>query len=209
MRNFLVALLFLLSAKVSAESLYYIGVVSDQQRASVLQQWLPTAGWLSQKLGHRFAIRVIKPEQLPDMLDEYPVDFLVGSTGSFVRFTQDYDLNSLLNINMNVNNLPLESMGAVFLVRRNRSDLTSLSDVKGKRLMALSDADFGSFHVGWGELHALGINPFDDTTLKFARTQPQQVVFAVRDGLADVGVVKTGVLEAMQDLPQEAEVLTI
>jgi len=73
-----------------------------------------------------------------------------------------------------------------------------LTDLKGKSFMAVDKNAFGGFLMGWREFQDHGIDPLHDfSELKFVGLPQDPIVFAVRDGKIDAGMVRTDTLERM------------
>ena len=82
------------------------------------------------------------------------------------------------------------------IVRADRNDLGALTDVRHKRLAAVSPDAFGGYQVIWSELKALGIDPESgDVTPVFTGFPMNHVINAVRTGQADAGVIRNCLLE--------------
>ena len=75
--------------------------------------------------------------------------------------------------------------------------VNSLDDLKGKTIAAVSVDSLGGYQMQAYELKHAGINLPQDATLMSTGMPQDNVVEAVLSGRADVGFVRTGVLEAM------------
>src|SRR5690606_31643100 len=81
--------------------------------------------------------------------------------------------------------------------RSDRTDIKKLSDLKGKSFMGVSEDSLGGWLMAWRELKENGIAPHKDFKgLSFGESH-DDVVYAVRDGLVDVGTVRTNELELL------------
>jgi signal transduction histidine kinase/PleD family two-component response regulator/HPt (histidine-containing phosphotransfer) domain-containing protein len=86
----------------------------------------------------------------------------------------------------------------VIFTRKERTDIRSLEDLKGKSFMAVEETSLGGWRAAWREFAAHGIDPYRDLkNFHFAGTH-DAVVLAVRDGLTDAGTVRSDTLERME-----------
>lgn len=87
--------------------------------------------------------------------------------------------------------------GGVIFTRKDHPEIRRLQDIKAKKFMAVDETSFGGWLAGWRRLDDEGIVPEKDFAgLAFGGTH-DAVVYAVSEGIADAGTVRTGVLEQM------------
>ncbi|MFN2354884.1 MAG: response regulator, partial [Desulfopila sp.] len=81
--------------------------------------------------------------------------------------------------------------------RSDRTDIRKLPDLKGESFMGVSEDSLGGWLMAYRELKEKGIDPHKDfKEVRYGGTH-DEVVYAVRDGLVDVGTVRTNTLELM------------
>lgn len=149
--------------------------------------------------GHHFTLLPIVPLQaIADGARDRAFDFVFTNPSSFVDIQQRYGARPLATLINRRGETAQSQFGTVIFVHAGRDDLLSLGDLRGKTLMAVSEPAFGGWQTAWLELLEHGIDPYKDLKqILFAGGIQPDVVYAVRDGKADAGVVRTDMLEGM------------
>ena len=123
---------------------------------------------------------------------ERRVDLVLGSAGLVVRLA-DAGAKPIVTtlghgaINANQNE------GSAFLVRRDREDLQTLSDLAGKHLVANRPSGFSGYLIAMGEIALAGNDPdhfFSSRTFIGAQNASHEIARQVRYGFADVGILR-------------------
>jgi two-component system, LuxR family, sensor histidine kinase TtrS len=89
-------------------------------------------------------------------------------------------------------------VSSAIVVRRDRSDIRSLADLRGKRLATVGTNAFGGFQVAWRELADAGIDPFADLGLESLGFPMTQVIDAVVSNKVDAGIVRGCMVEGRE-----------
>ncbi|NQV84567.1 MAG: PhnD/SsuA/transferrin family substrate-binding protein [Rhodospirillales bacterium] len=166
-----------------------------------LKQWQATADYLSQRIdGYTFKLAPFeKLDDLSNAAKRGAFDFVITNPSSYVEMELYSGASRILTLINKRQGKPYSQFGSVIFVRSGRTDINVFDDLRGKTLMAVSEPAFGGWRVAWGELKKQGIDPENDLkAVTFAGGQ-QKVVYAIRDGKADVGVVRTDMLERMAE----------
>ena len=120
------------------------------------------------------------------------VDLVLGSAGLVVRLA-DAGAKPLVTtlgpgaVNANQNE------GSAFLVRRDREDLQTLSDLAGKHLVANRPSGFSGYMIAMGEIALAGNDPdhfFSSRTFIGAQNASHEIARRVHYGFADVGILR-------------------
>jgi PAS domain S-box-containing protein len=91
----------------------------------------------------------------------------------------------------------ISAFGGVIFTAAGRSDITTLADLRGKKIATSMKSSLGSYQMQAFELAQVGIRlPEDAGVIETGQPQDLAVDF-VLDGRADVGFVRSGVLEHM------------
>ncbi len=197
-RLLLVAVLLLgLAANApGAEKVLRIGVLSHRGDEATLRNWTPTADYLSREVPeYRFVIVPLDFAAIEPAVRNRQVDFLLVNPGIYVNMEVRYRITRIATLNNLLNDRPLNIFGGVIFTRAD-SPIRTLRDVRGTRFMAVDRTSLGGFQMAWQVLAEKGIDPNQDTRLSFGGTH-DAVVRAVLEGEADVGTVRTGILEAL------------
>lgn len=174
-----------------------IGVLAH--RAESTQLWSPTAAYLTQQIpGYRFSIVPLDNHTIGPAVEQGDVDFVLTNPGSYIELEANHGITRMLTLRNLRQGRPYTVFGAVIFARADRADIETLSDLKGKSFMAVDKNAFGGFLMGWRELKDHGIDPFRDfSELQFVGLPQDPIVYAVRDGKVDAGMVRTDMLERL------------
>jgi len=176
-----------------------IGVLAVRGEAKARKMWQPTAQYLETQIpGYRFRLLPLTLEQMTQAVKDDKLDFILTNTGNYVNLETTYSITRIATLKNMRQGKPYTSFGGVIFVRADRSDITNLSDLKGKSFAAVSKNAFGGFQMAWRELKRAGIDPFKDfSDLQFMGFPQDDIVKRVRDGNVDAGSVRTDTLKRM------------
>lgn len=194
-------LLLLLGAAgqtIASDKLVKIGVLAVRGAENSLQHWSPTADYLTDQIsGYTFTIIPLNHDQIISSVKKAEVDFILTNSSFYVELEQGYGVNRIATLKELRLGRVYSKYGGVIFTRSDRTDIRKLSDLKGKSFMGVSEDSLGGWLMAWRELKENGIDPHKDfKELSFGETH-DDVVYAVRDGLVDVGTVRTNELELM------------
>jgi signal transduction histidine kinase/CheY-like chemotaxis protein/ABC-type amino acid transport substrate-binding protein len=183
----------------TAESEVSVGVLAHRGVPKAMQLWQPTVDYLNSRItGFRF---VLEPRKLTDLTQDTAAgkfDFVLTNPGQYVELEALYGISRLATLRNLRQGKPYDAFGSVIFTRADNHAIQTLKDVKGKRFAGVKKRAFGAFQVAWFELQEVGVDPFTDLSeLVFTGVPQDKVVFAVRDGKADAGTVRTDVMERM------------
>jgi signal transduction histidine kinase len=196
------ATLFASAASYAEQSpVYKIGVLAFRGEDKAVKRWSPTAEYLNQQIpGASFIVVPLDLEQLRHSVEKQKVDFVITNTGQYVELEVFYGVSRIATVKNNINGQASTSFGAVIFTRADRDDINSLEDIKGKRFMGVKRTGFGGFQMAWREMREHGVDPLKDlASLEFSGFPLDEVAYAVRDGLVDVGTFRSETLEQMQE----------
>ena len=175
-----------------------IGVLAKEGNAQALQQWGPTADYLTARIaGRRFEIVPLAFDRVLPAARKAEVDFLLANSGLYVALEHQCDVRPVVTLRTCWGLRGTTAFGGVVFCRSERADIRRLADLRGKSLVAVDPGSLGGWQAAWRELRAAGIDPQHDlAALSFAGSH-NAVVAAVAAGKADAGTVRTGVLERL------------
>jgi len=175
-----------------------IGVLSHRGDAATLRSWSPTADYLASQIPYtRFRIRPLDFEEVEPAVARGEIDFVLVNSGMYVDLEVRHGVTRIATLNNNHGGQSYNTFGGVLFTRADRGDLTGLNDLRGQRLVAVNRYSLGGFQMQWREMHDAGIDPWDDLAeIGFADTH-DAVVMQVLRGDADIGAIRTNILERM------------
>lgn len=194
-----ILLLFTLLFRQALGAEVNIGVLALRGPDIARQMWTPTAAYLETRLPeHRFTIVPLDFDEIHLAVRQRRVDFVLANPAYYVELETLYGMTPVVTMrNRHAPNQGYSVFGGVIFTRADRRDIRSIADLKGKRFAAVSEGSFGGWQTGWREILRHGIDPETDFSQRFFIGTHDGVVFAVRDGLADAGTVRTETLERM------------
>ncbi len=177
-----------------------IGVLAKRGDEHALKQWGPTADYLSAKIpGHHFTIQPLDFNSIYPAVEQGRVDFVLANSSFYVALERLYGVQRISTLKNRVGNTVSSVFGGVIFVRSDNQEITDLNDLRGASLMGVDENSLGGFHMAWGELQKVNLDPYRDLKrLEFGGTH-DAVVYAVRDGKVDAGTIRTDTLERMAE----------
>jgi hypothetical protein len=133
-------------------------------------------------------------------------DFIYTYPSSYTCLDAQYKVNAVASVQSARRTqtppyapVPISAFGGVFFALSNRTDIASLNDIAGRRLEGSDLWSLGAGQAQWHELtYHRGISFWNaPSQLLFSHNQ-YAVVADVAAGIADVGMVRTDFLDALQ-----------
>lgn len=181
---------------------YTVAVRAHRGINAAVMSWAATVDELNKQLSpHIFTLKpIINLNEITDAAAKGKFDFILTNPSSFVELEQLHGAKALATLNNKRANTAQDGFGSVIFTHARNTDILKLKDLKDKTLMAVSKPAFGGWRVAWLEMLEQGFDPDKDLkALIFAKNRTQvEVVWAVRDGEADAGVVRTDLLERLE-----------
>lgn len=197
----LMALCLACSLKTAVAETIKIGVLAYRPMLQTQVQWQPLAESLSRKLpGYDFVIEALSYHDFKDAIEDARFDLLFTNPAHYIFLKYRYNLSAPLATVINYQSgKPISSFGGVIFTRTQRNDLNRLTDMRDKIIAITNQGSFGGYQMQAYELIQQGLKIGKDSKLLITDMPHDRVVQAVLDGHADVGFVRSGVLEAMAE----------
>lgn len=175
-----------------------IGVLSHRGDETTYRMWRPTAEYLAQAVhGRPFEIVPLDFDEVSKAVRFEEVDFVLVNPGIYVNLEVLYRVSRIATLNNLVGDEPRNVFGGVVFTRRDRTDINTFADLKGKHMMGVDETSLGGYQMAWREMREAGLDPYRDlASLRFGGIH-DEVVMAVLSGEVDVGTVRTDILERM------------
>ncbi|MFA6014471.1 MAG: PhnD/SsuA/transferrin family substrate-binding protein [Gallionellaceae bacterium] len=189
----------LLSIPASAIESIHIGVLAFRPKPQTLEQWQPLAVALKKAIpGMDFVVEAYTYPELEEATAGKHLDFVLTNPGHYVLLTKRIGLTApLATLAVDDHGHASTEFGGVIFCRADQADIRSLSDVKGKTVAATSTDSLGGYQMQAYELSLKGITFPNQVRLMTTGMPHDNVVKAVLSGRAEIGFVRTGVLEHM------------
>ncbi len=125
------------------------------------------------------------------------VDFVLVNSGLYVELEAAFGASRIVTLESSQAPSPNEAIASTVLARADRSDLRTLKDLRGKRVVAAGPDAFGGWQVALGEFERAGLDPDNDLRADFVGFPMQKIVARVAAGDFDAAIVRNCVLEGM------------
>ena len=177
-----------------------IGVLAKRGRQHCLDQWGPTAAYLSQQIPEcSFSILPLDFDHIFEAVANQKVDFIFANSSFYVELEVRFGVTRIATLNnLHSDGTAHAVFSGVVFTLADRTDINGLKDMKDKRVMAVDERSLGGWHMQWREMQAQGIDPHHDfKTLTYGGSH-DAVVYAVRYRTVDAGCVRSDTLERME-----------
>ncbi len=195
-----IAALLVLFSFVAGATDFKVAVRAHNGIEKAVSQWQPTIAYLNKKIpAHQFKlVPVISLKEITIQAGRGSYDFILTNPSSFVEIESLHGVRAITTLVNDRSGHEESRFGSVIFTRAENEKIIGIHDLKGKKLMAVSESAFGGWRVAWLEMMKNGVDPNKELSVIFTDSRMQKdVVYAVRDKQADAGVVRTDQLEHM------------
>lgn len=175
-----------------------LGLAAQRPPEVLAERWLPLADYLGQALpGYRLDLRILDLDALGHALRRKEIDVVFTSPVHYLRLREENALTgALATVVRRVEGEPVYMLGGVAVTLAGRTDIRTYADLIGQRVAAGSADLLGGYVAHLREVAQQGLDP-RELRPRFVGPEQDRVIRALQDGAADVGLIRTGVLEAM------------
>ncbi|MEI6116586.1 MAG: phosphate/phosphite/phosphonate ABC transporter substrate-binding protein [Burkholderiales bacterium] len=195
---FLVTLCLLGTGVARATETLTMGVLAYLPKSEIMERYQPIADYLNKALGD-VNIKIVAlsydNDEIEKALDRKELDLLLTNPGHYVKLKTTYQfIGPLVTQETFENGQPTATMGGVIFTRADRADIKGLQDLVGTQIVAPDVRSLGGYQAQGYEMLKAGLPLPKRITFV---NKHDSVVTEVMAGKADVGFVRTGVLEGM------------
>lgn len=194
------ACLMLLAGPLFAQEEVRIGILlANRSRQTMQAQWAPLATAMNKAMpGYRFVIEVYDYAEMLEAVATRRADFVFTNPTSYLLMYKRSGLSTPLATLSNLEQgKPVNAFGGVIFTRAGRTDIHGLEDVRGKSVAITSTDAFGGYQMQAYELKRIGLSLQKDAQLVVTGQPHDKVIDAVLAQRADVGFVRSGILEEL------------
>ncbi len=175
-----------------------IGVLSFRPLEQTQQQWQATADYLSAHVpGYRFTVIPMYYKELDLAVNRHEFDLVLTNPEHYITIRADFGIRALATVMPLADGRPVTTFGGVIFTRADRDDINTLKNVRGKVVASPAEQSLGGYLMQRWELYKQGIGLSDLAGVRYTGMPHDKVVLEVLSGQADVGFVRTGILEGM------------
>ena len=176
-----------------------IGILAFRPKPQTQAQWAPLADALSKTFPeHRFTVKALGFEEMSSAVASRQVDFILTNPGHYVLMASHSGLSAPLATLVNLEQgSPVSAYGGVIFSRKEQASIHHLQDVRGKSVAVTSTDSLGGYQLQAYEFSQAGLNLPKDARLLPVGMPHDKVVEAVLRGEADIGLIRSGLLERL------------
>ena len=175
-----------------------IGVLAYRGPEQALKTWQGHADYLEKRIpGRRFVIVPLNYGEMNEAVKRHEIELLITNTGHYTELEATGETSRIATRLIAGPNGPLNQFGGLAITRANRSDISHYADLKGKHLLIPDKSSLGGWQVHVREAHAAGVDLPQDAASIAETENHEKVVEGVLAGKADVGLVRSDLVEAM------------
>lgn len=202
-RRFAVALVFLFAtefvavAPASAEETLTFGIFAYRPDHVLQQRYQPLTEYLSRETGIRIELEILNQENMSRAIAANRLDFFLTNPSHFLLIRSERSLTGVLaTLVRRSGESSTASLGGVIFTKAGRDDIKDLADLHDKTIASPGVHFLGGYQTQLLELLDAGIDIRRVNLIRFLGTH-DRVVRSVLSGDADVGFVRTSILEQM------------
>ena len=180
-----------------AKDIIKVGVSSDHENNGISPPkiWSESAQYLSTLFpSHQFVIIPLSFEEMERKIQQNDLDFIIANPMFAIQQEHSHGLSRVATISPRYKDHYYNEYGSVIFTKADAKAIEKYSDLQGKKIGAVSPHSFGGYILGVKELN----DPSIIKNISFLDTH-YNVVNAVLEGHVDAGIIRTDVLEKMQD----------
>ncbi|WP_210395938.1 diguanylate cyclase domain-containing protein [Motiliproteus sediminis] len=179
-----------------------IATLAFRPTAQVRQRWQPIADYLNQTLPQfRFEIIPLRHAELSRAVRRQEVDFALTHPDDYIQLRTHTALTPIATLMPVAEGGPRSQFGGVIFTRADREDINTLFDLQDKTLIAPRANALGVYIAQQWTLRKDAGLEIDKvfSAQRFIGPPVDNTVRAILNSEADVGFVRTGVLESMAE----------
>ena len=181
-----------------AQQVFHVGITSFRDKSVTLREWSPTMDYLAGKIpGSRFVAVPMNLHEFEAAVSRHEIDFVITNPEHYILLETVHGVSRVATLVKRDNGVLVNQFGGVIFTRADRDDIRDLGDVKGKRIASVDRSSFAAFLLQYDLLKEHDVDVDRDCHVDFLGFPQDLSVRAVLDGRADVGFVRSSVLEAM------------
>ncbi len=179
-----------------------LGVLASEGATRGLEAWTPTVLLLNraaeeQDLPYRFRLEPHTDTSLVEELGKGTIDVFLSDPAAFVTAEVEKGARALLSVAHMWEGVTYSFTGAL-LFTRSDSPIRGFEGLAGSRIMGVTDNELLGWKLALQEARKHRLEPENVASdLLFSGGNQREVVYAVQNGLVDVGVIRAGVLEML------------
>ncbi|MEQ6887237.1 diguanylate cyclase [Halomonas sp. CS7] len=188
----------LLPGSILAEGTLTLGVFAYRPEAVMEARYRPLAEYLGAQLpDHRVELEVMTLDEIEEAISHRRLDLLMTNPSHYIEIRSHNSLTGALATVINAQHgQPVSSLGGTMIKMAGNDEIQRLEDLAGRRIAMPGRRFLGGYQTHALELMDAGIDPRRDIEPVITGSH-DAVVAAVLAGEAEVGFIRTGILERL------------
>lgn len=176
-----------------------IGILSFKHKPETLAQWKPLESLLNQAIPEcKFTVYALTYPELDHAVKNNQLDFVLTNPSHYIILKKSKILSSpLATLFVNESGKMTSLFGGVIFTLSSNHSIKTLKDLPHKKIAITDDDSMGGYQMQLYEINQKGISLPKDKDLIRTGMPHDKVIEAVLSQQADVGFVRSGVLEKM------------
>lgn len=185
---------FVLSFTNLTQASVNVGVQAPRGALKAMAEWSELGNYLTKVMGQEVKMIPVDVTKTVETFSSGGVDYMLANPVMALTLIKKQNANSLVTLNRKAG----DQFGGVIIAKKGANIKTS-HDLKGKSVLAFKFKKSAAGYV-FQVKHLMdqGMDPFKDFKSFTESKNQDDIVFAVKNGLADAGFIKTGLLEVME-----------
>ena len=184
------------------QTLIRLGLLAQRSAEEIQADWQPLLDELNRALLPSARMQLLAGDfrEINRLVETGAIDLLLTNPAHHVRLrTERPQMRALATIVENRRGVLLSGYGGVIISAAERSDLQTLHDLSRARIAAVDGASLGGFQAQLYEMHRAGLPIPRASSIRYTDMPHARVVDEVLSGRADIGFLRTSVLEMMAE----------
>jgi len=192
-------LIFLAVPSWAEEAPLKIGVLAFRPKVQAMEQWQPLSSYLKTALGRDIELSTYSYSELDRAILNNELDVVLTNPAHYILLRHRNSLSAPLVTQITKKGeYELTAFGGVIFTRAD-STISTLSEINKHKVAATKIESLGGYKMQAYELFSAGLDLPKDKRLLLTGMPHDNVVNVVLSEQADIGFVRTGVLESLQE----------
>jgi len=195
-RIFILFLIFSSSLSFASTSVLTFGVRAYNGEQEAFSKWNETINYLQDHSDYVFRLKPVSGfDEMKRLVASGELDFVITQSLESVELRDRFSSKIFLTMVNRHGGSKVAKFSSVIFTRSDKASINTLEDIRGKKFAAIHPKGFGGYLMAARELKRVGLEPGKDFINIFTGTQ-NRAFMNVMGGLADVGTVRTGLIES-------------
>jgi len=166
------------------------------------KQWSKTIDVLNSQIKtHQFKLEpILGFQEMRTAVENKNIDFILTNPLAYTELSKQSGVTRLLTLNnKQPNGVASTEFSSVIFTRSDRDDINDLKDAKNKSIIGVHKEAFGGWRMALREFihNGIDIYKYASKVIYTSDNTHNSVISSVLNGNADIGVVRTGILEQL------------